>query len=70
MRGYLWGRTLSFTYCCNRSLVASLLRTVGDLELLPRVLEAASRFEDSPGDDAMRMIVEQRRATALFGVGT
>ena len=46
------------------------LNTVGDLELLPTVLEAASRFEDSPGDDAMRMVVEERRATALFGIGT
>ena len=46
------------------------LNTVGDLALLPRVLEAASRFENSPGDDAMRMVVEERRATTLFGVGT
>ena len=46
------------------------LNTVGDLELLPTVLEAASRFEDSPGDDAMRMVVEERRATTLFGIGT
>ena len=46
------------------------LNTVGDLELLPKVLEAASRFEDSPGDHAMRRVVEERRATTLFGVGT
>ena len=46
------------------------LNTVGDLELLPAVLEAASRFEGSPGDDAMRLVVEARRATTLFGIGT
>ena len=45
------------------------LNTVGDLELLPLVLDAASRFERSPGDDAMRGVVESSRATSLFGVG-
>ena len=46
------------------------LNTVGDLELLPMVLEAAGRLEDLPGDAAMRKVVEERRATTLFGVGT
>ena len=46
------------------------LNTVGDLDLLPIVLDAASRCDGSPGDDAMRMVVEERRATALFGIGT
>ena len=46
------------------------LDTVGDLGLLPVVLDAASRFEASPGDDAMRVVVEARRATTLFGIGT
>ena len=45
------------------------LNTVGDLELLALVLDAASRFERSPGDDAMRSVVESRRATPLFGIG-
>ena len=36
------------------------LNTVGDLDLLPIVLDAASRFAGSPGDDAMRMVVEER----------
>ena len=45
------------------------LDTVGDLELLPLVLDAASRFERSPGDGAMRSVVEARRATSLFGIG-
>ena len=46
------------------------LNTVGDLGLLPIVLDAASRCEASPGDDAMRALVETRRATTLFGIGT
>ena len=46
------------------------LNTVGDLDLLPLVLEAASRFEDSPGDAAMRAVVESRCATPLFGIAT
>ena len=46
------------------------LNTVGDLDLLPAVLEAAGRFEGSPGDVAMRAVVEARSATALFGIGT
>ena len=46
------------------------LNTVGDLGLLPVVLDVASRFEVSPGDDAMRAVVETRRATTLFGIGT
>jgi cell division inhibitor SulA len=29
------------------------LNTVGDLELLPKVLDAASRFESRPADDAV-----------------
>ena len=45
------------------------LNTVGDLELLPLVLDAASRFERSPGDEVMRSVVEARRATPLFGIG-
>ena len=46
------------------------LNTVGDLDLLPAVLEAASRFSASPGDAPMRAVVEARGATALFGIGT
>ena len=45
------------------------LNTAGDLDLLPRVLDAASRFESSPGDEALRELTAARRATALFGIG-
>ena len=46
------------------------VNTVGDLDLLPIVLEAASRFDSSPGDEAMRAVIEERRATPLFGIAT
>ena len=46
------------------------LNTVGDVDLLPLVLDAAARFEAAPADDAMRAVVERRRATPLFGIGT
>ena len=46
------------------------LNTAGDLDLLPAVLDAAGRFESSPGDEALRAMTEARRATTLFGVGT
>lgn len=46
------------------------LNTVGDLDLLPSVLDAADRFESAPGDEALRAMTEARRATALFGIGT
>jgi aryl-alcohol dehydrogenase-like predicted oxidoreductase len=39
---------------------------VGDLELLPRVLDAAARFESRPGDEAMAQLVGERRLTGLF----
>ena len=42
----------------------------GDLDLLPVVLEAAGRFEASPGDEAMRTVIEERCATPLFGIAT
>lgn len=45
------------------------LNTPGDLELLPKVLDAANRFEGRPSDEAMSAMVEERQATALFGIG-
>ena len=46
------------------------LNTVGDLDLLPVVLESAGRFGGSPSDEAMHTVMETHRATALFGIGT
>jgi aryl-alcohol dehydrogenase-like predicted oxidoreductase len=46
------------------------INTVGDLTLLPRVLDAASRYERPPGDDLMAAMVEGQRMTSLFGLAT
>jgi predicted aldo/keto reductase-like oxidoreductase len=42
------------------------LNTVGDVDLLPRVLDAAQRFEKRPDDAAMQSLVERSKAEALF----
>ena len=46
------------------------LNTAGDLTLLPRVLDAASRFERRPPDDEMAAMLDGRRMTSLFGLPT
>jgi aryl-alcohol dehydrogenase-like predicted oxidoreductase len=46
------------------------LNTAGDLTLLPRVLEAAARFERRPSDAEMSTLVESTRMTSLFGLPT
>ena len=38
--------------------------------LLPRVLDAASRFERRPPDDAMARMLDSPRMTSLFGLAT
>lgn len=42
------------------------LNTVGDIHLLPKVLDAASRFSRRPTDEEMRRVVEEQRMTTLF----
>lgn len=42
------------------------LNTVGDLGLLPKVLDAASRGGPKPSDDEMRALVERRTMTPFF----
>ena len=42
------------------------LNSVGDVTLLPRVLDAASRFERRPADDEMAALVERMRPDPLF----
>ena len=44
------------------------LNTVGDLALLPRFLDAASRFERRPSDDEMAAMLDSQRVTSLFGL--
>jgi predicted aldo/keto reductase-like oxidoreductase len=46
------------------------LNTVGDVTLLPRGLDAASRFERRPSDDEMTTMLDATRATSLFGLPT
>jgi aryl-alcohol dehydrogenase-like predicted oxidoreductase len=42
------------------------LNTVGDVSLLPKVLDAAERFEQRPDDAAMRALVERTETEPLF----
>ncbi len=42
------------------------LNTVGSVELLPLVLDAASRFETAPASEAVDALIERRRLVALF----
>jgi len=42
------------------------LNTVGDVDLLPRVLDAAERFEKRPDDGAMRALIERSKTEPLF----
>ncbi|MGH7357135.1 MAG: aldo/keto reductase [Candidatus Rokuibacteriota bacterium] len=46
------------------------LNTAGDLALLPKVLDAAGRFERRPPDAEMRAMLEASRMTSLFGLPT
>jgi aryl-alcohol dehydrogenase-like predicted oxidoreductase len=42
------------------------LNTAGDIDLLPRVLGAAERFEKRPGDAEMTALMERSRTEPLF----
>ena len=42
------------------------LNSVGDVTLLPRLLEEAARFEARPSDDEMRELVEEEAMAPLF----
>ena len=53
-----------------QGLPGVFLNTVGDLNLLPKVLEAASRFERRPSDEAMATMLDSQRITSLFGLPT
>lgn len=45
------------------------LNTVGDVDLLPKVLDAASRFEKRPGQEEMEGLVQRNKMSPLFGIG-
>jgi aryl-alcohol dehydrogenase-like predicted oxidoreductase len=42
------------------------LNTVGDVDLLPKVLDAAERFEKRPDDAAMKALLERSETEPLF----
>ena len=42
------------------------LNTVGDIHVLPRVLDAASRFAEAPADEAMEEMFGERAMAPLF----
>jgi aryl-alcohol dehydrogenase-like predicted oxidoreductase len=44
----------------------AFLNSAGDLELLPRVLDAAERFETRPSDEQMAQLLGERRLSPLF----
>ncbi len=44
------------------------LNTAGDLGLLPKFLDAASRFEKRPTDESMTAMLGATRMTSLFGL--
>jgi aryl-alcohol dehydrogenase-like predicted oxidoreductase len=42
------------------------LNTAGDVQILPRLLDAISRFETVPSDEAMAQLVQTQEMTPLF----
>src|SRR5919107_3296289 len=44
----------------------AFLLTTGDVEILPRLLDAAERFEQRPDDDEMAALAERREVEPLF----
>jgi hypothetical protein len=42
------------------------LNTVGDVSLLPKVLDAASRYASRPSDEAMDDLIARRSLVPLF----
>jgi aryl-alcohol dehydrogenase-like predicted oxidoreductase len=46
------------------------LNTVGDVGLLPKVLEAATRFSKRPAAEEMDEMMKKNKISSLFGIGT
>lgn len=45
------------------------LNTAGDITLLPKILDAASRHTNRPDDAAMQSLMDKQQVTTLFGLG-
>jgi len=56
---------LAVSYVLGDSRV--FLNTSGDIHLLPRILDAATRFTTRPTDEQMQELVARRGMTPLFG---
>jgi aryl-alcohol dehydrogenase-like predicted oxidoreductase len=48
----------------------AFINTAGDLTLLPKILDAASRYQRQPTDQEMEAMVSAARVTSLFGLPT
>ena len=46
------------------------LNTVGDVSLLPKVLDGASRFSKRPPAEEMDEMIKKNKMSSLFGIGT
>jgi aryl-alcohol dehydrogenase-like predicted oxidoreductase len=46
------------------------VNTAGDLTLLPKILDSASRFQKRPSDAEMAQMLDASRMTSLFGLAT
>ncbi|MCX5819479.1 MAG: aldo/keto reductase [Deltaproteobacteria bacterium] len=46
------------------------LSTVGDIDLLAKVLDAASRFSNRPATEEMDEMMKKNKTSSLFGIGT
>ena len=46
------------------------LNTVGDVRLMPKVLDAATRFQKRPTNKEMEQLVQRNKMSSLFGIGT
>jgi hypothetical protein len=42
------------------------LNTAGDIHVLPQVLDAASRYQEAPSDEAMARLMAEREMAPLF----
>ena len=56
------------THWVMGQLPDAFINTAGDLSLLPRILDAASRFERSPPDGEMAEMLSAVRMSSLFGL--
>jgi hypothetical protein len=42
------------------------LNTAGDIHLLPKILDAANRFQARPSEEEIARVMDERKMTPLF----